>query len=69
MKTQAIVVTQRNGSKTAYSAEMVQSILDACGTELAMNFDIPSAHILARYASKLGVSAKELRKMLADSIS
>ena len=63
-----ITTREPNGSKTRYTAEQVQRCLDACRTELAINFDVPAQQILGIYGAKLGMTGEGIGQMLRDSI-
>jgi hypothetical protein len=60
-----MIVREPNGSRTIYTAAQVDRIIDACCTELAMNFDVPAMSILGWYGAKLGITAEQLKERLA----
>jgi len=41
-----------------------KDLLDKCARELAMNFECPAPQIMGVYASRLGVSVKQLERLL-----
>ncbi len=53
--------------KTLTDAEM--KIVEACKTELAINFDCPAAQILRVYGGKLGLSGKQMGALLRSLVA
>ena len=47
----------------------LQPVIDACRSELAMNFECPAERILGFYGAKLGMSSKEMDELLRSLIA
>ncbi len=42
------------------------SLVERCARELAMNFDCPAPRIMGVYAARLGVSVRQLERLLMN---
>jgi len=55
--------------QTMSSRFNMQPVIDACRSELAMNFECPAERILGFYGAKLGMSSKEMDELLRSLIA
>jgi hypothetical protein len=61
--------TMRTSSELWKNMTMTRNeIIEACKTELAINFDCPAKQILRVYGAKLGISGEQMDKLLRSLI-